>query len=69
MEFNDCTCCQSRCSFADPVYITPFEDNSLYTPVRPAVTADRGNAIEGPNMIMYLKRPVIPQLDSMAPEM
>lgn len=54
--------------FSDPVYTTPFEDNGLYKALRPAVTADGGNAIGGPNMTMYLKRPVIPQLHSVAPE-
>lgn len=53
---------------SDPVYTTPFEDNGLYKALRPAVTADGGNAIGGPNMTMYLKRPVIPQLHSVAPE-
>lgn len=52
----------------DPVYTTPFEDNGLYKALRPVVTADGGNAIGGPNMTMYLKRPVIPQLHSVAPE-
>ncbi|CAM9226699.1 unnamed protein product [Scytosiphon promiscuus] len=54
--------------YYDPVYTTPFEDNGLYKPLRPAVTADGGNAVGGPNMTMYLKRPVIPQLHSVAPE-
>eukprot|EP00752_Nemacystus_decipiens_P003095 g2866.t1 len=54
--------------YYDPVYTTPFEDNGLYKALRPAVTADGGNAIGGPNMTMYLKRPVIPQLHSVAPE-
>ncbi|CAM9490439.1 unnamed protein product, partial [Hapterophycus canaliculatus] len=54
--------------YYDPVYTTPFEDNGLYKSLRPAVTADGGNAVGGPNMTMYLKRPVIPQLHSVAPE-
>lgn len=61
-----CAVHNPRC--ADPVYTTPFEDNGLFKPLRPAVTADGGNAVEGPNMTMYLKRPVIPQLNAVAPE-
>lgn len=53
---------------SDPVYTTPFEDNGLYKSLRPAIKADGGNAIIGPNMTKYLKRPVIPQLNSVAPE-
>lgn len=53
---------------ADPIYTTPSEDNGMFKPVRPAVLADGGNAVGGPNVTMYLKRPVIPQLNSIAPE-
>ncbi|CAM9674995.1 unnamed protein product, partial [Ascophyllum nodosum] len=52
----------------DPVYTTPFKDNGLYKPSRPAVTADGGNPVRGPNVTMYLKQPIIPLLNSVAPE-
>lgn len=53
----------------DPVYTTPFGDNETTCKgVKPAVQADGGNAVGGPNATLYLKRPVIPQLNSIAPE-
>ncbi|CAM9562702.1 unnamed protein product, partial [Laminaria digitata] len=54
--------------FYDPIYTTPYEDNGQFKALRPAITADAGSAVSGPNMTMYLKRPVIPQLHSVAPE-
>lgn len=53
----------------DPVYTTPFGDSGTTCKVaKPAVQADGGNAVGGPNATLYLKRPVIPQLNSIAPE-
>lgn len=52
----------------DTVYTTPFEDNNSFKHAKPIILADGGNAVGGPNAPMYLKRPVIPQLNSIAPE-
>ncbi|CAM9809795.1 unnamed protein product, partial [Choristocarpus tenellus] len=54
--------------YYDPVYTTPSGDNGAVKALQPNVMADRGNAISGPNAVKYLKQPVIPQLNSVAPE-
>ncbi|CAM9861368.1 unnamed protein product, partial [Phaeothamnion confervicola] len=54
----------------DPVYVTPGRDNSAFNPMRPElrIRADGGNPTKGPNQLKFLKRPLIPLLNALPPE-